>query len=321
MTLNELSKKTGYSVSTLSKAFNNSAEIPQSTKDKIFQIAKDEGCLHHYAKQRFINKVVAVIIPETTSEAYSRLIKSFDLVAKRENITLCISNSNFSTQTLNSLVDYYANYAKVDGIVVCSSDEISVPINDTPIVLLGVSDTYDCVNLDTEPAFISLLRAHKRLGHKKIAFFGEKLTTERQNSFRKIASELGYTDKNYIEFVNDERFEECGRECVRAMLNSCGNDLPTAIICAYDYIAIGAMRALSELGYSIPEDFSVSGVDDITVSSYIDLTSINLQNEKRCAIAFDIIMKKLKNKYYHASRSVTLPAELVVRNSLAKAKK
>ena len=105
------------------------------------------------------------------------------------------------------------------------------------------------------------------------------------------------------------------------MLQKCGNDLPTAIICAYDYIAIGASRALNELGYSIPDDFSIAGVDDITVSSYIDLTSINLQYEKRCAVAFDIIMKKLKNKYYHVSRSVTIPAELVLRKSISKPKK
>ena len=321
MTLQELSKKSGYSVSTLSKAFNNSDEIPQSTREKIFEIAKNEGCLNKYVKQQFARKVVAVIVPETTSEAYSKLIRAFDVVAEKENITLCFSNCDFSSDKLSSLVDYYANYAKVDGIVVCSSDKITANCGDTPIVALGDNENLDCVSVDDYPAFLSLVRTIKRFGHKKIAFFGEQLTYYRQNTFSKIARELGYTDKCYIEFVSNERFEESGRDCVRSMLQKCGNDLPTAIICAYDYIAIGATRALNELGYSVPDDFSISGVDDITLSSYIDLTSINLQHEKRCAVAFDIIMKKLKNKYYHTSRSVTIPAELVLRKSVGKAKK
>ncbi|MBQ8882704.1 MAG: helix-turn-helix domain-containing protein, partial [Clostridia bacterium] len=68
MNLTELSKKTGFSVSTLSKAFNNSDEIPKATKEKIYDLAKQYGCLNRYLKQHYDNKVIAVIVPETDSE-------------------------------------------------------------------------------------------------------------------------------------------------------------------------------------------------------------------------------------------------------------
>lgn len=320
MNLTELSKKTGFSVSTLSKAFNGSDEIPKATKEKIYDLAKQYGCLNRYLKQHYDNKVIAVIVPETDSEAYSKLITTFSAVAKRENITLCFSTDEFDIDKRNSLVDYYANYAKVDGIIVCDSGENLVK-TEVPIVCIGTSDDIDCVTLESDTAFLSVIKTLQKFGHKRIAFLGEKLTTSRQELYSAFAKARGFSDKDYYEFISDYRFEEAGRDGVKAMLEKCKDNLPTALLCAYDYIAIGAIRALEELGYKVPDDFSVVGVDDITISRYIDLSSINIQSEKRCSAAFDIIMKKLKNKYYRTSRSVKISAEFELRGSVGKAKR
>ena len=65
-----------------------------------------------------------------------------------------------------------------------------------------------------------------------------------------------------------------GKESMRAFLKL--QDPPTAVLCVNDYLAIGAIRAITEAGLSVPEDISVCGFDDIDIAAYFNppLTSI-----------------------------------------------
>ena len=71
--------------------------------------------------------------------------------------------------------------------------------------------------------------------------------------------------------------------------------IPTAIIAAYDYIAIGAMRALYENGFRIPEDISIVGYDNIRESKYLrcPLTTISPPIEKMVNICLEIMFDKI----------------------------
>ena len=101
-------------------------------------------------------------------------------------------------------------------------------------------------------------------------------------------------------------------------------NLPTAIFAASDHIAIGAMRALQENGYKIPEDISVMGFDNTELSGYTNppLTTKNTQvytknkNNKR----FILNLLNPKSTDYYSPMRVYLPCPIKVRNSCAKPK-
>ena len=72
----------------------------------------------------------------------------------------------------------------------------------------------------------------------------------------------------------------------------------------------------------MPEDFSVIGIDNISVSKYLEnsLTTIDPHYEELCSAAWSLLQKKMKNKYYKSREPICFTAQLVVRDSVAKAK-
>ena len=92
---------------------------------------------------------------------------------------------------------------------------------------------------------------------------------------------------------------------------------PTAIICAYDNIAIGVINHLKSKGYNVPDDFSVIGINNINSSSFLEtpLTTIDARPDDICMIAWDLFEKKRKNKYYKLNQQITIKGRLLVRNT------
>ena len=67
MTIQKLAKLAGVSAGTVSKAFSGSSEIPEKTRNHIFEVAKQNNCFEKYYKIKYSKKVVAVICPEVKS--------------------------------------------------------------------------------------------------------------------------------------------------------------------------------------------------------------------------------------------------------------
>lgn len=78
-------------------------------------------------------------------------------------------------------------------------------------------------------------------------------------------------------------------------LKDSGQPFPTAFFCECDYIAISAIKALSELGFSVPEDVSVIGFDNINESQIVapELTTVHVEKERMAAWAVDLFTASL----------------------------
>ena len=122
--------------------------------------------------------------------------------------------------------------------------------------------------------------------------------------------------------MQDKFSTSSGYKMMSEMISK-GN-LPTAIFAASDHIAIGAMRALQENGYKIPEDISVMGFDNTELSGYTNppLTTVNAPVYAMgiYGIRFILNMMKSKSTDYFSPMRVYLPCPIKVRNSCAKPK-
>jgi len=94
---------------------------------------------------------------------------------------------------------------------------------------------------------------------------------------------------------------------------------PTAVLAAYDDVAIGAMRAISEAGLSVPCDISVVGIDGIQVGGYLptSLTSVACDTAEMAETAARILLKKVGDRGFTLVQHVELNPELVIRQSTA----
>lgn len=75
-----------------------------------------------------------------------------------------------------------------------------------------------------------------------------------------------------------------------------GLALPTSLFCECDYIAISAIKSLTELGFRVPEDVSVVGFDNISEAMIVspELTTIHVEKERMAHLAVDLLMEAIE---------------------------
>ena len=317
MTQRELAKLANVSFSTVSKAFNNSDDISDETKNHIFRIAKQYGCYGEFFKGKYHKKIIAIICPEIVSSYYAEFIKYFQMLIERDGDIPIISSDNFDKKTSDELIEYYASYMKVDGIITFELKSALKKGYTTPIVsvLSDISSYVDTVEVDFKSAVFDAVKLLDDYGHKKIAFLGEKLTTAKAELYKKAMKNIGNSNINVIE--SEYRFEAAGEDGIRQILTM-GNSV-TALICAYDNIAFGAIKELIKAGLRVPDDVSVIGMDNINTGKYAEtsLTTIDSNPEQVCTAAWNLLNKKIKNPYLSGKKEI-INAKLIIRESIAR---
>lgn len=319
MTMAQLAAIAGVSVSTVSKAFSGSGEISDKKREYIFEIARREGCYDKYTKNPYNKSVIAIIYPEFKSRLYSEQLTFLEDEIKKHNGMAIVSCTDFDKDRQDELLTFFSEYAKVDGIIIMgkySERELSLPV-----VSIGEIDgKCDSVRVSSRKAVVDAIKHFKEYGHSDIAFIGEPLTTSKCDMFREAMH------KNKLE-INEEyiiegqgRFESAGYTAMNKLFEL--EAPPTAILAAYDDIAIGAMKSIYEHGLSIPEDISIIGMDDIKETPYLSvpLTSITAYNEDLCQITVDMLFERIKGSVKNI-RNVKISRELIKRGSVGKVKK
>lgn len=312
MTMRELAKLANVSVSTVSKAFHDADDISPQTRELVFETAKKYGCFGKFYKGKFHKQIFAIICPELGS-FYATYVAQLQHIIEANNGIALISTDHFNKSVQAELLEYYASYLQVDGIIALS---LSGPLKkgyEIPVVSIfsAPDPNIDTVQVNLMTPMVEAVRLLRSLGHEKIAFIGEKLTGMKNGIFRKVIQE---PDPLIIE--SNQRFEKAGEDGVQQLLSVKENY--TAIICAYDNIALGAIKQLKRRGYRVPEDISVIGIDNISSSEHAEtaLTTIDTNPQEVCMLAWDIIQKKQQSKYYHSTQAITITGKLIQRETV-----
>lgn len=315
MTMRELAKLANVSASTVSKAFGGAEDVSDETKEIIFRLAKENGCFEKFNKIKYSKKTIAIICPEIKSPYYAEYVEKLQNIIEENGGIAIVSADNFSADKQTELIEYYSGHLKVDGIFVFQMKaNLKKGFSDTPIVaMLSSRDVrVDSVRLDFDAPLREAIEHLYASGHKNILFVGEKLTVYKAEKFEKIARTFPI---KHSFFTSEHRFERAGEDGVDYLLQT--KDRPTAIICAYDNIAIGVINHLKTKGYNVPDDFSVIGINNINSASFLEvpLSTIDARPDDICMIAWDLLEKKRKNKYYKLNQQITIKGRLLLRNT------
>lgn len=321
-----LAELAGVSVGTVSKAFSGSDEISERTRERIFALARQRGCFDKYNKNRFPKKIIAVLCPEIQSDYYTSIAARLDKEIHAHGGISLLSATAFSAENERELFRYYASYCKADGIILVNpsariDNTVRVPaVNLMPGSQAAKSQNIDQIESDMSDSIRQAVAYLKRLGHTRIGFAGEKKTVTKSEQFKKALAAEGLPIDNSLIRVSSHRFEQAGEEYLESFLRL--ERRPSAVIAAYDRIAIGLIRSLKKEGLSVPRDLSVIGMDDIAVVPYLDppLSSIRTNTDNACRIAVELIMKKIDNRYYSTRQKISVPTEFIVRESCGAAK-
>lgn len=298
VTIKDVAKKAGVSVSTVSRAFNNYSDINPETREQILKIAEELG---------YKPNIIARSLSSNRNFRLGMLVEDYDLSGMLNPLVFEIlmnfkntaSKLGYETVLLSTTSDVQKNEKlsklftdkQLDGMFIMGlkmTDEYYRELSqiDKPCVLydININNPYvGCVGVDnTKGAFLAVEYLIK-LGHKKIGFInGHKdayVSYERLDGYFLAHNRYGLTvDNSLIEYAD---FTDKGaEEAVERLINR-HKDV-TAIFCASDIMAIGVVNRLNDLGYSIPDDISIIGFDGIYLSQCISpkLTTVKQDTAK-----------------------------------------
>ncbi|NLM78271.1 MAG: LacI family transcriptional regulator [Ruminococcaceae bacterium] len=325
--LKDIAAAAGVSVSTVSKALNNSREINEETRARIVRIARELNYNLASLQTTAVsskNRTIGVICPEINSNYYTQLISSIGRQIARKGYSYTIAVSDFERRKEVDFLEMFGRQP-VDGIVlVTESNDIQGTVGGvkdiwhTPLVLIASEDdvsNYDCLNIDEAYGVSTAISHLIRLGHTRIAYIGDKLTEGRLAAYRDSLRKNKLDVDSALIVTAEQRFEKGGHLGMQALLKN--RQRPSAVFAAYDDMAIGAMRAISEAGLTIPDDISLIGMDDVFVSPYLckALTTVSNPIREMAMVSLSILFRKIEDSSFTVVQNVVLKPSLVVRET------
>ena len=335
ISLKELAAHLGLSITSLSLVLNEkpgASSIPQETKDRIFEAAEKFNYRPNYfarslrAQRSF---TFGVIVPEL-SDGYSAMVLNGVEAALAKEGYFYITASHLHRDDLLKHNPQMLIERQVEGIIA-----VDTPIRfqtDLPIVTFSGHDEIAGVNnviLNHQHAAELGVGHLFTLGHRKIAFIkGQDFSSDteiRWETITEAAQKRGIKlDKALIaQLEGDIPSPEIGYVAAKKILS---NNKPfTALFAFNDISAIGAIRAIQEVGLRVPEDVSVLGFDDIYAAAFHNpaLTTIRQPLFEMGKLAAQTLLKRLGQQNSGDDIPATLTAEpqLIVRDSTASVKK
>ncbi len=293
ITMSKIAKLAHVSVSTVSKAFSMSADVNPETREVIFDIARQYGCFKKYYRAKYPKQVVAVICPELKSSYYNFALSLLQAYLAEYNCEICVASTGFSKKATQELLEYYDQYTSVDGVILINASAEMDPCMEIPVVAVCSSARCNCnvsVTTGFKDGLAEAIDFFLSKGVTQIGFVGDAITRSKLKLFRTLLEERGICPDERLISIADERFEPGGYSAMEKLFAS--GKLPRALICAYDHMAIGAIRCIYDRGLTVPGDVAVLGMDNIPECSYLNppLSSIDSNLGDACKNAADAMM-------------------------------
>lgn len=328
ITIKDIAQMAGVSISTVSRALNNTGRIDQKTKERINQIIDDVGYRPNMAAQGLKTQKtrnIMLVVPDITNPFYSNMAKCLQIFTKKKNYILTLYNTNEDLpEELRAIAT--AKEICAGGIIFASVNTHQTIIDalldvNVPTVLLN---SYDACEFDTVHGkrglgtYISTQYLINN-GHKRIAFVGgwvnSTIGKSRKKGYVKALKEAGITFDEKLLF--EMGFSEDTGYKAGKYFTSLANP-PSAICCANDIIAMGVLSALQEANMSVPEEMSITGMDDIIYSriSNPPLTTVTNDYAAFAKHSFEMLIERIDGNYNGKPREIVLDRELVVRESV-----
>ena len=329
-TIKDVAKMAGVSTTTVSHVINKTRFVAQETESLVLQAIKDLNYSPSaVARSLKVNTTKSIGMIVTTSEApyFAEIIHAVEEHCYRQGYSLFLCNTQNNSEKIKNHLEMLAK-KRVDGILVMCSEYLPDSLNllhsfeNIPMVVMDWGpNVHTDIILDN--SFDGGYLATKHLienGHKYIGIIAGELTKTtaktRYEGFIHAMKEAGLTvNPNW---VMEGFFEpEDGYECMNKILSQ--DNLPTAVFCCNDVMALGAISAIGEKGLRVPEDISIIGYDNIHASRFYSppLTTVHQSKSRLGVQAVNLLFERINHKSDQKEK-IEIHPELVVRKSVKK---
>lgn len=328
-TIYQVAERAGVSLSTVSRVLNGKSTVNQALKERVEQAVKDLNYRPNSVARSLANSrtdSIGVLVPELNAPFFGDLMQAVESTLRAADKHVIITVGRNCLATEKDAVEFLIS-RNCDALIMHAealSDEYLLEINNTkmPIALVnrqvdGIADA--CTVLNNEQGGYLATRHLIELGHKNIAYISGP--TEKNDASQRLAghkralSEVGIPISSQLIYNGDYQ-EEDGKA---GLLELLARDIPfSALVCANDWMASGAISCARDLGMSLPQDLSIVGFDDVVFAHHVypRLTTVSNPIYEMAEMSANYIL----NKVYGQKKMVQRLFEptLVIRESTMK---
>lgn len=301
VTLADLSKKSGYSLATISRVVNGEAGVSDEVREAVEQAIRDLGYLAK--RPRGVNGVIGVVLHRTTPMerlavapgGALELGPQEDATAERLLTAPWRLGNDFYRRILDGALDELRQHQRKATLHVAGSlddpqlraalgggaagvllvgeggaglDALMAAAR-RPLVLADILHDGPCdqASSDNLDGIGQAVRHLAGLGHRRLGFVGgpvDRALRERAEAFAYHAFRAGIAVPAAWMYEGDGNIERTAAAVAQVLA---GGQRPSALVCSNDYAAMAVLRAADQCGLKVPRDLSVTGFDDLEVAT------------------------------------------------------
>ena len=333
LTIRDVAKKAGVSISTVSLVINDRPNVSGEIRTKVQSVITElrfhaRRSARGLASQRSGN-IGFILTDDHFSVAepfYTRIFLGTELEARKHNYYVLLTTVSATVRGTDDLPRFLLEH-NVDGVIIAgkigSSWIDAIRNRNLPVLLIDFDlprHHVSTVSTDNRAGARLGVEHLLKLGHTKIGFVGGDIghpsIEERYESYRETMSSAGLTPHNdWISTEEPDTRTENGYSAAQKMFAR-SEIRPTALFAANDAMAIGCIHFCRESGVSVPGSLALVGFDNVEAGYHIEprLTTINVHREEMGGIAVRRLVEMIRDKSEVVTKATT-PVELIVRES------
>ncbi len=328
-TIHDVAKRAGVAPITVSRVINNSGYFSQATRERVEAAIAELGYVPNRLARSLRSKrtnTLALVLTDITNPFFTTLARGVEDTASDAGFTVIFCNTDESETEEQKYIRVLLQQ-QVDGILLvpaCStSDSIAlIRRQGTPVVVLdrrmSSSIEVDVVRCDSEDGAYRLSKLLLELGHRQIAVLsGPKSVStaeDRVAGYRRAMIEAGINDQTNLVY-HGAYTQASGYDMAQQALAV--NPRPTAIFAANNFIAIGALKAVQDCGWRVPDDVAMVSFDDLpSTLVFQPFFTVAAQPAYEMAKrATQLLLARLVGEAPKRCQDVILPVQVIVRES------
>ena len=327
VTIRDVAKTAGVSVSTVSRVLNNKDDVAPETYDKVRGVIRQMGYASSLAAKSMRSRktnVIGLIMPNVGDPFSIGVMKGVNRAIQDLKYDLIIYTSGTGgSPNLENWAEHEQRYVTLLNGSITDGMIVVVPTIKTfstsfPLVAIDPhkeGTSFPAVIATNHAGAMAAMDYLLSLGHRRIGFISGR--SELQSAVRRMQ---GYQDS--LRQANIPLAPELiqmgdysiatGFTCAQRLLNL--PEPPTAIFAANDQSALGVLKAAKEARLRVPDDLSVVGFDNIAEADYSGLTTVDQFIDRMGYVATEMLVDLIQGKP-RKSNLYKIPTRLIVRDS------
>jgi DNA-binding LacI/PurR family transcriptional regulator len=338
--IKEVARRAGVSIGTVSNVLNRPDTVAPATRQRVLDAISALGYVRNDSARQLRagrSRTIALVVLDVANPFFTDVARGAEAAAERSGAMVIVCNSGEDVARERRHLDQLEEQ-RVLGVLITPVDDgpesrVEQLIDrGMPVVLVdrGSGHPSRCSVAVDDVLGGRLAGAHLlERGHRRIGYIGGPLSirqvADRHAGIAAALSEARSTgpaaDRAELRVVEMPSLSvAAGRQAASALASADPADRVTAVFCANDLLALGALQELTRRGLRVPDDIAIVGYDDIefAAAAAVPLSSVRQPRDQLGRTAAQLLLEELGDPH-HEHRHVVFKPELVVRASTASA--